>query len=67
MTFYRFLMKILRRFHLKYALGTSNFRFSLDHKRSYDSDYDYDSDSDSDSVANENQPLTVANLRYQLS
>ena len=25
MTFYRFVMKILRRFHLKYALGTSNY------------------------------------------
>lgn len=25
MTFYHFVMKILRRFHLKYALGTSNY------------------------------------------
>lgn len=25
MTFYDFVMKILRRFHLKYALGTSNY------------------------------------------
>ena len=31
----------------------SDFRFSLGHKLSYDSDYD----SDSDSVASENQPL----------
>ena len=51
-TFWFFQLRFRRAYASAYD---SVFRFSLGHKRSYDSDYD--SDSDSDSVANENQPL----------
>ena len=43
------------RFHRAYMYDSahySDFRFSLGHKVSYDSDYDYNSDS----ISSENQP-----------